>query len=375
MRNNMNWIKKYYPTLSISILILAFLELGARFIFSEIPRYNGGYTDEILGQIYGKEKIEDYKIVRREQSLRWQYYPFVEYKETPRSGKYVSVSSENTRCNSNGNNQCEIANGKGVIWIFGGSTVFGYGVKNDETIPAYINKIFPDYTVVNMGHGSYYSTSERILFNEKLSEGLVPEIAVFVDGLNDFYYFNIPNISGASKKIRKYLNRTSSGINLDFKFLNKSYFWMYLHSSLKPKLKKIISDPEGNGSSSLAQPDSILLKVIDRLRFNFLARQSIGDINGVKVLNVLQPVPGYGIGHKTSKVPTHLLRLEGHVNSARGYQLIEEEKFNLSVSYLDLSSLSIDEPMYIDTVHYSPEFNKQIAERISDMINNSFIEK
>ena len=150
---------------------------------------------------------------------------------------------------------------------------------------------------------------------------------------------------------------------------------MYLHSSLKPKLKKIISDPEGNGSSSLAQPDSILLKVIDRLRFNFLARQSIGDINGVKVLNVLQPVPGYGIGHKTSKVPTHLLRLEGHVNSARGYQLIEEEKFNLSVSYLDLSSLSIDEPMYIDTVHYSPEFNKQIAERISDMINNSFIEK
>ena len=238
------------------------------------------------------------------------------------------------------------------------------------------------------GHGWTYKVIERnwegngdtrwfdeILFNEKLSEGLAPEIAVFVDGLNDFYYFNVPNISGASKKIRKYFNRTSSGVNLDFKFLNKSYFWMYLHSSLKPKLKKIISDPEGNGSSSLAQPDSILLKVIDRLRFNFLARQSIGDINGVKVLNVLQPVPGYGIGHKTSKVPTHLLRLEGHVNSARGYQLIEEEKFNLSVSYLDLSSLSIDEPMYIDTVHYSPEFNKQIAERISDMINNSFIEK
>ena len=74
-------------------------------------------------------------------------------------------------------------------------------------------------------------------------------------------------------------------------------------------------------------------------------------------------------------MPTHLLRLKRHVNSARGYQLIEEEEFNLNVSYLDLSTLSIDAPMYIDTVHYSPAFNKEIAKRISDMINNSFIEK
>ena len=369
----MNWIKKYYTTIAISILILALLELGARLIFSENPKYNGGYTDEVLKQIYGKEDIEGYRVVFEEQNVRWQYHPFVEYKETPRSGKYVSVSSENTRCNLNGNNQCKIANGKGVIWVFGGSTVFGYGVKNDETIPAYINKVFPDYKVVNMGHASYYSTLERILFNEKLSEGLAPEIAVFVDGLNDFYYFNVPNISGASEKIRRRFNRTPSGVNLELKFLNKSYFWMYLHNTLKPQLKKIINDPEVN--RSLVQPDSTLLKVIDRLRFNFLARQNIGDINGVKVLNVLQPVPGYGIGHKTSKVPAHLLRLEGHVNSARGYQLIEEEEFSLNVSYLDLRTLSIDAPMYIDTVHYSPAFNKEIAKRISDMIDNSFIEK
>ena len=195
-----------------------------------------------------------------------------------------------------------------------------------------------------------------------------------MDGLNDFYYFNIPNISGASKKIRE-LQQTSSSVNLDFKFLNKSYFWMYLDSSLKPKLKKIINEPEENGPWSLAQPDSKLLKVIDRLRFNFLARQNIGEINGVKVLNVLQPVPGYGIGHKTSKIPAHLLRLEGHVNSARGYQLFEKEKFNLNVPYLDLSELSIDAPMYVDTVHYTPAFNKEIAKRISDVIDNSFIEK
>lgn len=372
----MNWIKKYYPTMAISFLIFTMLELGARSIFSEIPKYDGGYNDEVLGQIFGKKNIEDYRAVRKEQSVGWKYHPFVEYKEAPRSGKYVSVSSENTRCNLNGDNQCEIANGKGVIWVFGGSTVFGYGVKNDETIPAYINKVFPDYTVVNMGHASYYSTLERILFNEKLSEGLAPEIAVFVDGLNDFYYFNVPNISEASHQIRELFNVASSGIYLDVKtFSDKSYFLQYLYSKLKPNLKKINNDAEDNRSWALVQPDSTLLKVIDRLRFNFLVRQNIGEINGVKVLNVLQPVPGYGIGHKTSNVPDHLLRLKGHVNSARGYQIIEEEKFNLSVSYLNLSDLSIDAPMYIDTVHYSPAFNREIANRIADVIDNSFIAK
>ena len=42
----MNWIKKYYPTIAISILIFALFEIGARFIFSEIPKYDGGYNDD-----------------------------------------------------------------------------------------------------------------------------------------------------------------------------------------------------------------------------------------------------------------------------------------------------------------------------------------
>ena len=30
--------------------------------------------------------------------------------------------------------ECEPASGENEIWIFGGSTVFGYGLKNNETI-------------------------------------------------------------------------------------------------------------------------------------------------------------------------------------------------------------------------------------------------
>src|SRR6185436_14410167 len=33
----------------------------------------------------------------------------------------------------------------------------------------------------------YYSSQERILFSNLLATGIVPDVAVFVDGLNEFY--------------------------------------------------------------------------------------------------------------------------------------------------------------------------------------------
>ena len=109
------------------------------------------------------------------------------------------------------------------------------------------------------------------------------------------------------------------------------------------------------------------------MRFNIEARSNIGKENGIKVLNVLQPVPTFGAGHSTSKVPNHLITFGYHLNSARGYELIEEgglqaDKFKL----LDLKHLSIKSPMYIDSVHYSPSFNREIALQIKNSINIQF---
>ncbi len=49
-----------------------------------------------------------------------------------------------------------------------------------------------------------------------------------------------------------------------------------------------------------------------------------------------------------------------------GYEKYLERKLDF---ILDLSKFSIDEPMYIDGVHYSSEFNMEIAKLLKTKLN------
>src|SRR5262249_53760858 len=44
--------------------------------------------------------------------------------------------------------------------------------------------------VYNFGRGSYFSTQERILFQQLLLAKAIPNSAIFLDGVNDFYFFH-----------------------------------------------------------------------------------------------------------------------------------------------------------------------------------------
>src|SRR6185436_5392660 len=44
--------------------------------------------------------------------------------------------------------------------------------------------------VYNFGRGAYYSSQERALFEKLLVGGTVPDGAIFLDGLNDFMYYD-----------------------------------------------------------------------------------------------------------------------------------------------------------------------------------------
>ena len=83
-----------------------------------------------------------------------------------------------------------------MIWFFGGSTMFGFNVTDAETIPSQL------VTFVMTNHYSLprwkLSTSSALLFQftgiqivfQLLDEQPAPDIAIFFDGLNDFWLYN-----------------------------------------------------------------------------------------------------------------------------------------------------------------------------------------
>jgi hypothetical protein len=88
-----------------------------------------------------------------------------------------------------------------VNWMFGGSTLFGMGVPDMETIPSHLsrqlNAAGPGCFVgLNLGMEGYLTNQELILLVEALKTGQRPDMAIFSDGVNEAHATAAPGIPG-----------------------------------------------------------------------------------------------------------------------------------------------------------------------------------
>src|SRR5690606_34745788 len=118
------------------------------------------------------------------------YEAYTQFKERPYAGQFINVSAFGNRLIED---QAPLPLDPRYynVFVFGGSTTFGYGVADTETLPSYLQKelmqrVSGKIRVYNFGRGYYFSTQERILFQQLLASGLKPQAAIFVDGLNEF---------------------------------------------------------------------------------------------------------------------------------------------------------------------------------------------
>ena len=72
-----------------------------------------------------------------------------------------------------------------LVVTLGDSITFGYGVADDETLPAQIQTLMPDSYVINAGTPGYHITQEVAFYKEKL-EPLEPDALILIFYWNDF---------------------------------------------------------------------------------------------------------------------------------------------------------------------------------------------
>jgi hypothetical protein len=76
-----------------------------------------------------------------------------------------------------------------VTFVFGGSTTFGDGVPNDNTLVAYLNSLDSQSMYLNFGVQAYDSIREVDKLLYLLRKGYRPKTVIFIDGLNDITTF------------------------------------------------------------------------------------------------------------------------------------------------------------------------------------------
>ena len=159
--------------------------------FYRISKWGTEHLDRIYPDL-SREEIND--LLRETWSRPYVYEPFTQFKERPYKGKYLNVSEDGFRITKNPGPWPPDEKYFNVF-LFGGSTTFNYGVPDHQTIASHLQDFVAaaglekESRVYNFGRAHYYSTQERLLFEKLITVGFIPDMAVFVDGLNDFYRY------------------------------------------------------------------------------------------------------------------------------------------------------------------------------------------
>ena len=351
------------------------------------------YGETLLQRLYpsmGEDEI--LQLLKETWSRSYVFEDYTHFKESPYVGKYVNVDPNGFRRSKNQAPWPPDREKYFVIFMFGGSTAFGYGVPDDQTIASHLQDFVSAgglrkvAALYNFGRGHYYSTQERILFEQLVAAHYRPDMAMFIDGLNEFFYYENEG-TAVSKTFEKLL--AGHIRQLWFKELRKKSPAIQTFRNIRKTVKDALFERD-LGKTKERHRDSHpikLMRCIERYTVNKRMIEAVSSSFNIKSIFVWQPVPTYQ--YNLELHPFGKAGFGRHGHSAFGYPMMWEYTQNhpLGENFLWCAHIQQDaqEALYVDLAHYSPMMSREFAHSIYDLmvernlltpkITNAFSEK
>src|SRR5262249_15374354 len=216
------------------------------------------------------------------------FEPFTLFRVPPTVGRYINVSPVGYRHGSRGT-AWPPDPGAIKLYIFGGWTAFGYEVADDETFASQLADrlvaLLPGQplSVYNFASPNYCSEQERIRLEQLLLDGHLPQVAIFVDGFDEFLWpYYAPEML---QRFGEALRRRSTG--------------QLTGAALRAILRRLLPEgaarwlAPGSAAARAARriPDPAV--VLDRYLANKRLIEAVCASFDVQPLFVWQPVPCY----------------------------------------------------------------------------------
>ena len=357
---------------------------SARGAVEEIARI---HENPSLHAVYPDLDAESvHQLVRETWSRPYEYEPFTQFKERPYRGRFVNVSEAGFRLSRDqGPWPPDPENFN--VFLFGGSTAFGYGVPDDETVASYLQGYLresaaPRACVYNFGRSSYISEQERVLLEELLVDGFVPNLAVFMDGLNEFAFPNGPVETQRLKAIFE----SGDGHAQRWAWIQALPMTRLAQHAHRLALARTHRHPgrDPRNAAPVAAIDDgkyhdskMISGVIARYFANKTLIESAAHAWGARVAFVWQPIPLYKYD-----LSYHLFATDDFGSNffARyGYLYMEDHirKEPPGDDFLWCADIqeALHEPLYVDKVHYTARMSKLVASTIGEkMLQRGLLE-
>tara|TARA_B100001123_G_C15200607_1_gene983200 strand:- start:110 stop:1228 length:1119 start_codon:yes stop_codon:yes gene_type:complete len=352
--------------ISINFLLGWIWEIRAKYKFKDFEPY-----DEIVRKALNLNKQDALTLFLETHvtTRKYEYAPFLGHAENQGyNNKFVNVNPElgrktisPTECKKN-------------IFLYGGSTTFGAGVTDSQTIGSYLGQMLindkKNICVKNYGRRSYFSFQETILFqkhilNEKIRSN---DIIIFLDGINEYGNRKPRNTAILNQLYSISNQRYWDTQNIGFLIFLDSLTINQFFKRIKQKYtREVIYEPKNNYSKDYFKNIKVILEK------NIVFRNSICKNYELNCYNFLQPfatIHGMYFEKQILGVNKNFVGDKDQINLLKKrWDVLKEVKGITNISDALKNSKKLG---YVDRVHYSPYANKMIAEKIYNLVKNDF---
>lgn len=244
-------MKKTIYIFILLVVMMGILEAGlqvANFIISSGEEENIGDKFYLLSPYEGKDWAKE--MYKEYDELTGGYKEFRGWGKNEYHGKYVNIDAYGVRKTWNpedfGEKKPE------TLYVFGPSNIWGYGARDDYTIPSFISKMLNgknyNLEVYNFGEFAYTYAQEIITLVLLLKEGHRPDYVISYDGINDVYsayQAGKPGVLSNQFLIHKRLEKmdlsNTGHIKAVFNNILENYSKIYMGFK---KMEELINPPE-----------------------------------------------------------------------------------------------------------------------------------
>jgi lysophospholipase L1-like esterase len=187
MKRFFKFIRDAWLIAGITFLILLLIEIGFTLYF----RFNPPDSSQPKADAYqGADWVEDYNTEFDACSAE-DWHPYVYWRRKPFSGKYINIDQNGFRKTIYSTDELVQKKPIKKIFMFGGSSMWGTGVRDEFTIPSIVGSGLVNKDihaeVTNFGESGYVNTQELTALLLQLRERNIPDLVVFYDGVNDVF--------------------------------------------------------------------------------------------------------------------------------------------------------------------------------------------
>ena len=358
-------VSKWYKNAAVNVLSTLILFVGfvlLSFAYYAIPGkgirpvYSKDFQPQALHRMERDQALRFFKeFDRMGQDETFIYQPWVGFSERVFHSTLLNVDESKplpTR------RTMQSGSGRGgrplIIWTFGGSTMFGWGVPDNETIASHLSAILSrnlpsrTVTVTNHGHSYYFSSQELALFQMLLRRGDRCDVAVFLDGLNDSFPYSL-------RDVPEFTDRMTVAMEKEQQSNPTAQAYIRVSPDFPP-----VRLVRGIGRKLARRPEAVLGPAkfpardvspdVSTYQFNLRAETALGSIYGIKTLLFWQPVPGDALYAPSRE-------LAGRIRQA-----VEADNFH---SLVDIFKDMDPRDVYVDYHHYGDIASERIAEAIA----------